>query len=53
MTLDEESLTQIAIGIRRRRKEFVEKTLLRLAEADHRGVVHRIEIERVAVERQQ
>src|SRR5262245_970803 len=51
--LDKKAPAQGAVGIRWRREQLVKKEFLRLAKADTGRVVQRVEIERVAVERQE
>ena len=53
MRLDKEAPAQGFIGIRRRREQFVEKAFLCLAKTDDGGIVQRVEIQRIAVKRQE
>src|SRR5690349_12511268 len=53
MPLDDETLPEWTVGLRRRREQLIEKALLRFSKADDRCILEGVEIEGVAVERQQ
>src|SRR5215831_1796383 len=53
MRLDDETLAERPFDIGGRKKQLIEKALLRLAKAANRCILQRFQIKRVAVESQQ